>query len=221
MIYAKISNVGRTVFLFFAALVFASCHSTKLIELNAPNYEVVASGSKKKPALLLFADPSFQRMDSLVKELTTEYYVLTATKRFDSDIERLNSDHPTTRSEEGLQVYEQLQEPYNITRLGAVGLTVPSLSNWVQAVRPEVVELFPYYDGSLQDHIKAAIGTGTPLLGDTLVSPVHFYSLLETFPAPAGVYHGYSYRYLQAIWTIDPKTQLQALGPQLKISVLD
>jgi len=201
----------------------SSCKSTEIIETNLPNYELVAQGNSKNPTVLFFQDPSCLFNDSIAKQLVKQkFHVIRITKVFQDPLELFNQDHPKTRAEEGVQLFNYLQKKYSVTAIAASGIEAHSITPWFMNVQIEDVFFYAYYQGSLADHIRLAIATDQPFLPSMqpVQSPTEFYSMLESPNNPTGRLGNYSYRYYKAIWNQQPLRDSRPFTGQVHYNVL-
>lgn len=220
-----LKKVGAVNVLYFAclSLFLSSCGTTEILETNLPNYELIAQGNSKNPTILFFQDPSCTYNDSLAKQLIKQkFHVIRITKVFTNPLELFNQDHPTVRAEEGNQLFNSLNNNFDIQAIAASGIEVHSITPWYINLPVLEVYLYPYYPGSLADHIRLSMATGNSFLPNMrpVQSSTEFYSLLEGPDNPTGRLGNYSYRFYKAIWNQQPLRDTKPFSGKVYFKVL-
>mgnify|MGYP006078780583 FL=1 len=167
-------------------------------------------GKIKNPVVLFFRDPAVLVNDSIAEYLTNTYYVINIEKTYTNPLQVLNEDHPKLRGIEGLDIYKQLSNQFTINTIAASGMEAAVIITWFTSLPFKEALLYPYYRGSLIDHLKTAIGTGSKYLQayKPILTAVEFYTILHTDPLPSGRLGIYSYRFIEALWIIEPSLLL-------------
>lgn len=221
--YLKKVSVVYVLYFAFLSFFLSSCKSTEILETNLPNYELVAQGNFKNPTVLFFEDPSCELNDSIAKQLLKQkFHVIRITKVFQDPLELFNQDHPKVRAEEGVELFNSLEKKYKITAIAASGIEVHSITPWFMNVQIKEIYFYPYYEGSLADHIRLAIATDAPFLPamNPVQSGTEFYSMLESPENPTGRLGNYSYRFYKAIWNQQPLRDSRPFTGQVHYHVL-
>ena len=171
---------------------------------------MLAEGKTKNPVVLFFRDPAVLVNDSIAHYLSKTYYVINIEKHYTNPLLLLNEDHPKLRGIEGLEIYKQLSGKYSVNHVAASGMEAAVVITWFTSAPFKKAMLYPYYTGSLIDHLKTAIGTGSNYLEhyNPVLTAVELYTLLNTSPLPSGQLGIYSYRFIEALWTIEPSLKL-------------
>lgn len=180
-------------------------------------------GKIKNPAVLFFRDPAVIVNDSIARYLTKTFYVINIEKSYRDPLLVLNEDHPKLRGIEGLEIYKQLSSKFMINHIAASGMEATVVITWLTSLPFKKALLYPYYNGSLIDHLKNAIGTGSSYLQayNPVLTPVEFYTMFNTTPLPSGQLGIYSYRFLEALWQIEPGLLLTPYEGVVETYVLD
>ncbi len=167
-------------------------------------------GKIKNPVVLFFRDPAVLVNDSIAEYLTNTYYVINIEKTHTNPLQVLNEDHPKLRGIEGLDIYKQLSNQFPINNIAASGMEAAVIITWFTSLPFKKALLYPYYQGSLIDHLKKAIGTGSKYLQayKPMLTAVEFYTILHTDPLPSGRLGIYSYRFIEALWIMEPSLLL-------------
>lgn len=204
MIYVNKSIVIKQLFLLSFSLIITSCGIRKTTVFNQGSYEVEVSGSQRKPGLLLFVDHSCVQNDSITKFLSRSYSVYVAERKFSTVIEQLNGDNYTSREKDGFELFLQLKSSHAITHVGATGFEAYTIANWISAVEPQSIYLYPYATGSIKDHLLGQISVTEPWFELEFGSAIDIYSLLENPYSNNGFIHEYPLLYLSQIWEFRP-----------------
>ena len=208
--YVKISVVNRILYFLVFSLLFSSCSTQQTIVTNLPNYNVEQQGRSQRPTVLLFQDPGCGLNDSISKYLNkTGYNVLRITKQTES-LEVQNSDHKERRGYEGVELYNELAQKYNIKALASTGLDIHSSIHWFVNTPVQTLFFYNYYPGSLQDHILSSMGKNEDVFPMYIEEypAVELFELLSKYPSPSGKISTYPIRYVHSIWQEDPKSYL-------------
>tara|TARA_B110000914_G_scaffold35325_1_gene28196 strand:- start:6569 stop:7216 length:648 start_codon:yes stop_codon:yes gene_type:complete len=194
----------------FLSFILSSCAELIPLETNLPNYKMHGEGKIKNPVVLFFRDPAVLANDSIAKYLTKTYYVINIEKVYKNTLLVLNEDHPKLRGVEGLEIHKQLSKKFVIHNIAASGMEAAVIITWFTSLPFKKALLYPYYQGSLIDHLKKAIGTGSEYLiaYKPMLTSVEFYSILKTDPLPSGRLGIYSYRFIEALWILEPSLLL-------------
>jgi len=158
----------------------------------------------------LFQDPGCGLNDSISKFLNkTGYNVLRITKQTES-LEVQNSDHKELRGYEGVELYNELAQRYNIKALAATGLDIHSSIPWFVNTPVQTLYFYNYYPGSLQNHILSSMGKNEDvfLMYIEEYPAAELFELLSKYPPPSGKVSTYPIRYVHSIWQEDPKSYL-------------
>ena len=208
--YIKISVVNRILYFLVFSLLVSSCSTQQTIVTNLPNYNVEQQGRAQRPTVLLFQDPGCGLNDSISKYLNkTGYNVLRITKQTES-LEVQNSDHKERRGYEGVELYNELAQKYNIKALASTGLEIHSSIPWFVNTPVQTLFFYNYYPGSLQDHILSSMGKNMDVFPMYIEEypAVELFELLSKYPPPSGKISSYPIRYVHSIWQEDPKSYL-------------
>lgn len=208
--YVNISVVHAVLFLVLSSLIITGCSTQQTIITNLPNYTIEQQGRAQRPTVLLFQDPGCGLNDSISKYLNkTGYNVLRITKQTQS-LEVQNSDHKERRGYEGVELYNELAQKYNIKALASTGLEIHSSIPWFINTPVQTLFFYNYYPGSLQDHILSSMGKNVDVFPMYIeeYSAVELFELLSKYPPPSGKISSYPIRYVHSIWQEDPKTYL-------------
>lgn len=208
--YVKISVVNGILFFLVLSLLTSSCTRQQTIVTNLPNYNVEQQGRARRPTVLLFQDPGCRVNDSISTYLNkTGYNVLRITKQTES-IEVQNSDNKERREYEGVELYNELAQKYNIKTLASTGLDIHSSIPWFVNTPVQTLYFYNYYPGSLQDHILSSMGKNEDVFPIYLEEypAVELFELLSKYPPPSGKISSYPIRYVHSIWQEDPKSYL-------------
>ena len=191
-------------------MLVSSCSTQQTIFTNLPNYNVEQQGRAQRPTVLLFQDPRCGLNDSISKYLNkTGYNVLRITKQTES-LEVQNSDHKERRGYEGVQLYNELAQKYNIKALASTGLEIHGSIPWFVNTPVQTLFFYNYYPGSLQNHILSSIGKNADVFPMYIEEypAVELFELLSKYPPPSGKISSYPIRYVHSIWQEDPKSYL-------------
>ena len=208
--YVNISVVHAVLFLVLSSLIITGCSTQQTIITNLPNYTIEQQGRAQRPTVLLFQDPGCGLNDSISKYLNkTGYNVLRITKQTQS-LEVQNSDHKERRGYEGVELYNELAQKYNIKALASTGLEIHSSIPWFINTPVQTLFFYNYYPGSLQDHILSSMGKNVDVFPMYIeeYSAVELFELLSKYPPPSGKISSYPIRYVHSIWQEDPKSYL-------------
>ena len=208
--YVKISVVNRILYFLVFSLLVSSCSTQQTIVTNLPNYNVEQQGRSQRPTVLLFQDPGCGLNDSISKYLNkTGYNVLRITKQTES-LEVQNSDHKERRGYEGVELYNELAQKYNIKALASTGLDIHSSIPWFVNTPVQTLFFYNYYPGSLQDHILFSMGKNEDVFPMYMEEypAIELFELLSKYPSPSGKISTYPIRYVHSIWQEDPKSYL-------------
>ena len=208
--YVKISVVNRILYFLVFSLLVSSCSTQQTIVTNLPNYNVEQQGRSQRPTVLLFQDPGCGLNDSISKYLNkTGYNVLRITKQTES-LEVQNSDHKERRGYEGVELYNELAQKYNIKALASTGLDIHSSIPWFVNTPVQTLFFYNYYPGSLHDHILSSMGKNEDVFPMYMEEypAVELFELLSKYPSPSGKISTYPIRYVHSIWQEDPKSYL-------------
>lgn len=208
--YVNISVVHAVLFLVLSSLIITGCSTQQTIITNLPNYTIEQQGRAQRPTVLLFQDPGCGLNDSISKYLNkTGYNVLRITKQTQS-LEVQNSDHKERRGYEGVELYNELAQKYNIKALASTGLEIHSSIPWFINTPVQTLFFYNYYPGSLQDHILSSMGKNVDVFPMYIeeYSAVELFELLSKYPPPSGKISSYPIRYVHSIWLEDPKSYL-------------
>ena len=208
--YVKISVVNRILYFLVFSLLVSSCSTQQTIVTNQPNYNVEQQGRAQRPTVLLFQDPGCGLNDSISKYLNkTGYNVLRITTQTES-LEVQNSDHKERRGYEGVELYNELAQKYNIKALASTGLDIHSSIPWFVNTPVQTLFFYNYYPGSLQDHILSSMGKNEDVFPMYMEEypAVELFELLSKYPSPSGKISTYPIRYVHSIWQEDPKSYL-------------
>lgn len=208
--YVKISVVNRILYFLVFSLLVSSCSTQQTIVTNLPNYNIEQQGRVQRPTVLLFQDPGCGLNDSISKYLNkTGYNVLRITKHTES-LEVQNSDHKERRGYEGVELYNELAQKYNIKALASTGLEIHGSIPWFVNTPVQNLFFYNYYPGSLQDHILSSMGKNTDVFPMYIEEypAAELFELLSKYPPPSGKISSYPIRYVHSIWQEDPKSYL-------------
>jgi hypothetical protein len=208
--YVKISVVNRILYFLVFSLLVSSCSTHQTIVTNLPNYNVEQQGRTQRPTVLLFQDPGCGLNDSISKYLNkTGYNVLRITKQTEA-LEVQNSDHKERRGYEGVELYNELAQKYNIKALASTGLEIHGSIPWFVNTPVQTLFFYNYYPGSLQDHILSSMGKNADVFPMYMEEypAVELFELLSKYPPPSGKISSYPIRYVHSIWQEDPKSYL-------------
>jgi hypothetical protein len=208
--YVKISVVNRILYFLVFSFLVSSCSTQKTVVTNLPNYNVEQQGGAQRPTVLLFQDPGCGLNDSISKFLNkTGYNVLRITKQTES-LDVQNSDHKERRGYEGVELYNELAQKYNIKALASTGLEIHSSIPWFVNTPVQTLYFYNYYPGSLQDHILSSMGKNADVFPMYMEEypAVELFELLSKYPPPSGKISSYPIRYVHSIWQEDPKSYL-------------
>lgn len=208
--YVKISVVNRFLYFLVFSFLVSSCSTQQTIVTNLPNYNVEQQGRVQRPTVLLFQDPGCGLNDSISKYLNkTGYNVLRITKQTES-LEVQNSDHKERRGYEGVELYNELAQKYNIKALASTGLEIHGSIPWFVNTPVQTLLFYNYYPGSLQNHILSSIGKNEDVFPMYMEEypAVELFELLSKYPPPSGKISSYPIRYVHSIWQEDPKSYL-------------
>ena len=208
--YVNISVVHAVLFLVLSSLIITGCSTQQTIITNLPNYTIEQQGRAQRPTVLLFQDPGCGLNDSISKYLNkTGYNVLRITKQTQS-LEVQNSDHKERRGYEGVELYNELAQKYNIKALASTGLEIHGSIPWFVNTPVQTLFFYNYYPGSLQDHILSSMGKNVDVFPMYIeeYSAVELFELLSKYPPPSGKISSYPIRYVHSIWLEDPKSYL-------------
>jgi hypothetical protein len=208
--YVNISVVRAVLFLVLSSLIITGCSTQQTIITNLPNYTIEQQGRAQRPTVLLFQDPGCGLNDSISKYLNkTGYNVLRITKQTES-LEVQNSDHKERRGYEGVELYNELAQKYNIKALASTGLEIHGSIPWFVNTPVQTLFFYNYYPGSLQDHILSSMGKNVDVFPMYIeeYSAVELFELLSKYPPPSGKISSYPIRYVHSIWQEDPKSYL-------------
>ena len=223
MTYVKIKLSQTLLCVCFLSLFLSSCSELTSLKTNLPNYKVWTQGKTKNPTVLFFRDPAVLVNDSIARNLTKVYHVINIEKSYNNPLLVLNEDHPKLRGIEGLEIYKQLSSQFMIHHIAASGTEATVITTWFTSLPFKKALLYPYYSGSLIDHIKTAIGTGSLYLKayKPVLTPVEIYTLFNTTPLPSGQLGIYSYRFIEALWRIEPDLLLTPYEGVVETYILD
>ena len=158
----------------------------------------------------MFQDPGCGLNDSISKYLNkTGYNVLRITKQTES-LEVQNSDHKERRGYEGVELYNELAQKYNIKALASTGLEIHGSIPWFVNTPVQTLFFYNYYPSSLQDHILSSMGKNVdvfPMYMEEYPAS-ELFGLLSKYPPPSGKISSYPIRYVHSIWQEDPKSYL-------------
>lgn len=191
-------------------MLVSSCSTQQTIVTNLPNYNIEQQGRVQRPTVLLFQDPGCGLNDSISKYLNkTGYNVLRITKHTES-LEVQNSDHKERRGYEGVELYNELAQKYNIKALASTGLEIHGSIPWFVNTPVQNLFFYNYYPGSLQDHILSSMGKNTDVFPMYIEEypAAELFELLSKYPPPSGKISSYPIRYVHSIWQEDPKSYL-------------
>lgn len=208
--YVKISVVNRILYFLVFSLLVSSCSTQQTIVTNLPNYNIEQQGRVQRPTVLLFQDPGCGLNDSISKYLNkTGYNVLRITKQTES-LEVQNSDHKERRGYEGVELYNELAQKYNIKALASTGLEIHGSIPWFVNTPVQNLFFYNYYPGSLQDHILSSMGKNVDVFPMYIEEypAAELFELLSKYPPPSGKISSYPIRYVHSIWQEDPKSYL-------------
>lgn len=208
--YVKISVVNSILYFLVFSLLVSSCSTQQTIVTNLPNYNIEQQGRVQRPTVLLFQDPGCGLNDSISKYLNkTGYNVLRITKQTES-LEVQNSDHKERRGYEGVELYNELAQKYNIKALASTGLEIHGSIPWFVNTPVQNLFFYNYYPGSLQDHILSSMGKNTDVFPMYIEEypAAELFELLSKYPPPSGKISSYPIRYVHSIWQEDPKSYL-------------
>jgi len=220
MIYVKKYVLQSVLFVLYLSCI-ASCSTSKDLTTYS-TFEFEAKGKSKNPALLFFADENLESNDSIIKYLSKKYYVIKVVDTNEDILNKLNRDNSLTRGLKGLEVYNHINNQLVLKGIAASGLECLHIYTWAMNTRTTEIHLFPLFEGSLNDHLRLALG------GSTTVFPAYKEDLdvLEIYeninsPYPvSGLIQGYSYRYLKSLKDIAPQVYMKSYEGKLEFDVL-
>jgi hypothetical protein len=137
-------------------------------------------------------------------------------------LSKLNSDNSLTRGIIGIKLYEHVNKQIRITGIAATGLECLHVCSWGMNTRTSQIKLYPLFKGSLNDHLRLALGGATNIFPayNTDLDALEIYNNINNTYPPSGMLLGYSYRYLESLKTLDIQTQMSSYEGILDIKVL-
>lgn len=221
MIYVKKYVLQSLLFLFLLSCLIGCRTSNTLASYD--NYTFQTKGKRKNPAILFFSDLNITANDSLIKQLGKDYYVIVV-QELESDIlTKLNADNSLTRGITGLALYNHIDSQINLTGIAASGLECIHVCSWGMNTRTPKIQLYPLFDGSLNDHLRLALGGVTDVFPAYKkdLDALEIYNNINNLYPPSGMLLGYSYRYLESLKTLDIQTHMSSYEGELNINVLN
>lgn len=159
----------------------------------------------------------------MIKQLGKDYYVIVV-QELESDIlTKLNADNSLTRGITGLALYNHIDSQINLTGIAASGLECIHVCSWGMNTRTPKIQLYPLFDGSLNDHLRLALGGVTDVFPAYKkdLDALEIYNNINNLYPPSGMLLGYSYRYLESLKTLDIQTHMSSYEGELNINVLN
>lgn len=220
MIYVKKYVLQSLLFLFLLSCLSSCRTSSTLTSYN--HYTFHTKGKRKNPAILFFTDLNIKGNDSLITELSKYYNVIKVVDNNTDILSKLNSDNSLTRGIIGIKLYEHVNKQIRITGIAATGLECLHVCSWGMNTRTSQIKLYPLFKGSLNDHLRLALGGATNIFPayNTDLDALEIYNNINNTYPPSGMLLGYSYRYLESLKTLDIQTQMSSYEGILDIKVL-
>lgn len=220
MIYVKKYVLQSLLFLFLLSCLSSCRTSSTLTSYN--HYTFHTKGKRKNPAILFFTDLNIKGNDSLITELSKYYNVIKVVDNNTDILSKLNSDNSLTRGIIGIKLYEHVNKQIRITGIAATGLECLHVCSWGMNTRTSQIKLYPLFRGSLNDHLRLALGGATNIFPayNTDLDALEIYNNINNTYPPSGMLLGYSYRYLESLKTLDIQTQMSSYEGILDIKVL-
>jgi hypothetical protein len=167
-------------------------------------------------------DDNLKSNDSIIRYLSKKYYVIKVVDTNEDILNKLNGDNSLTRGLQGLEVYNHINNQIVLKGIAASGLECLHVYTWSMNTRTDEIILFPLFIGSLNDHLRLALG------GSTKVFPAYRkdFNALEIYkninnPNPiSGMIQGYSYRYLESLKDIAPQVYMRSYEGKLEFNEL-
>src|SRR6056300_113616 len=210
MIYVKKYVLQSLLFLFLLSCLSSCRTSSTLTSYN--HYTFHTKGKRKNPAILFFTDLNIKGNDSLITELSKYYNVIKVVDNNTDILSKLNSDNSLTRGIIGIKLYEHVNKQIRITGIAATGLECLHVCSWAMNTRTSQIKLYPLFKGSLNDHLRLALGGATNIFPayNTDLDALEIYNNINNTYPPSGMLLGYSYRYLESLKTLDIQTQMSS-----------
>ena len=220
MIYVKKYVLQSLLFLFLLSCL-TSCRTSSTLT-SYDNYIFQTKGKRKNPAILFFSDLNITANDSLVKHLSKDYYVIVIQELEDDFLTKLNADNSLTRGINGLALYNHVDEQIKLAGIAASGLECIHICSWGMNTRTSQIKLYPLFKGSLNDHLRLALGGATNIFPayNTDLDVLEIYNNINNTYPPSGMLLGYSYRYLESLKKLDIQTHMSSYEGILDIKVL-
>jgi hypothetical protein len=190
------------------------------VSTNLPNYKIELEGRSNKPMIVIMQDPGCLQNDSIVTYIKKQgYSVLRITSTFEDPFEALNSDDLNTRVQRGVQLLNELNLKFKLHGIAATGIEVHTNIPWIVNSRLQMVQLYPYYPGTLKDYLVRCMSNGTQAFPfyQNPFPPEELFTALQEHPAPSGMVNHYSYRLLESIWEQNPKEFLSMIEMEVVI----
>ena len=220
MIYVKKYVLQSVLFVLFLSCI-SNCTTSKNLTTYS-TFEFETKGRRKNPALLYFADDNLESNDSIIKHLTKKYYVIKVVDTNEDILNKLNGDNSLTRGLQGLEIYNHISNQINLKGIVGSGLECLHVYTWAMNTRTDEIHLFPLFEGSLNDHLRLALGGSTtvfPAYNEDLDALEIYENINSQFPV-SGMIQGYSYRYLESLKDVAPHVYMRSYEGKLEFNLL-
>lgn len=137
-------------------------------------------------------------------------------------LNKLNGDNSLTRGLQGLEIYNHISNQINLKGIVGSGLECLHVYTWAMNTRTDEIHLFPLFEGSLNDHLRLALGGSTtvfPAYNEDLDALEIYENINSQFPV-SGMIQGYSYRYLESLKDVAPHVYMRSYEGKLEFNLL-
>ena len=137
-------------------------------------------------------------------------------------LNKLNGDNSLTRGLQGLEVYNHISKQIAVEGIAGSGLECLHIYTWAMNTRTHQIVLFPLFKGSLNDHLRLALGGSTKVFPayKTNLDALEIYENINSLYPVSGMIQGYSYRYLESLKDIVPQVFMKSYEGKLELKEL-
>lgn len=137
-------------------------------------------------------------------------------------LNKLNGDNSLTRGLKGLEVYDYINNQIPLNGIAASGLECLHVYSWAMNTRTTELIMFPLFEGSLNDHLRLAIGGSIKVFPGykNKLDALEIYKNLNSLDPISGMIQGYSYRYLKSLKDLTPDIYMKSYEGQLELNKL-
>lgn len=135
---------------------------------------------------------------------------------------KLNRDNSLTRGLQGLEIYNYINDQITLKGISGSGLECLHIYSWAMNTRTDEIILYPLFNGSLNDHLRLALGGSTTVFPayKTNINALEIYENINSPYPKTGMIQGYSYRYLESLKDIPPQLYMKSFEGKLEFNLL-